>query len=207
MLSVCIYSNEAFISQISAYNDCMSLGYHVLSIERAPFNMVNQLLYDSFEERLANDINFDCASFTDDELKFLTSPGIIITIWDYEVLVGSVFLGIQRRYSFFKCGFHEYLAVKPNNKNTGIGTKLQNVVVNVAKALDLDIILSSTAIPADSSVRWHKKNGFIPYKTSSYEGRNYQSYNFIKPVGKGALVGFLTIIAPLTLFVSKITKR
>ena len=153
MLFTRIYSNEAFIKQIDAYNSCMSLGYSILNIESAPFNTINQLLHDSFQERLANNLNFDCASFTDAEYKTKSSVGNIVTIWEHDVLVGTVFLGIQRRLSFIKCGFHEYLAVKSDNKKSGIGTMLQEVVVNLAKALDLDILLSSTAITAISSVK------------------------------------------------------
>ena len=179
MLITYIYSNEDFIKQIDEYNRRMSLGYNVLSIQRAPFNIINQLLHESFQERLANDLNFDCASFTDEEYEKLSSKGNVITIWDNDILVGTVFLGIQIRFSFIKCGFHEYLAV----------------------------LLSSTAIPAISSVNWHKKNGFLPYKISSYDGRNYKSYNFIKPVRKNLLVKFLITITPLTLFVSKISKQ
>ena len=136
-------------------------------------------------------------------IKEISSVGNIITIWKDEVLVGAVFLGVQMRFSFIKCGFHEYLAVKSENKKSGIGTMLQKVVVNVAKALDLDILLSSTAIPAISSVNWHKKNGFIPYKITSYEGRNYSSYNFIKPVSKGMIMYISRAIAPITLFFSR----
>lgn len=203
MLITRIYCNEAFIKQIDEYNNCMSLGYSIIDIESAPFDAVNQLLHDSFQERLANNLNFDCASFTDAEYKEISSVGNIITIWKDEVLVGAVFLGVQMRFSFIKCGFHEYLAVKSENKKSGIGTMLQKVVVNVAKALDLDILLSSTAIPAISSVNWHKKNGFIPYKITSYEGRNYSSYNFIKPVSKGMIMYISRAIAPITFFFSR----
>jgi len=203
MLITRIYCNEAFIKQIDEYNNCMSLGYSIIDIESTPFDAVNQLLHDSFQERLANNLNFDCASFTDAEYKEISSVGNIITIWKDEVLVGAVFLGVQMRFSFIKCGFHEYLAVKSENKKSGIGTMLQKVVVNVAKALDLDILLSSTAIPAISSVNWHKKNGFIPYKITSYEGRNYSSYNFIKPVSKGMIMYISRAIAPITLFFSR----
>jgi N-acetylglutamate synthase-like GNAT family acetyltransferase len=202
-----IYSNEAFIKQIEAYNSRMSLGYSISSIEDAPFDTINQLLHDSFQERLANNLNFDCASFTDAEYKEKASIGNIITIWDDDILVGTVYLGVHRRFSFIKCGFHEYLAVKSDNKNLGIGTMLQDVVVNVAKALNLDILLSSTAIPAISSVNWHKKNGFIPYKITSYEGRNYSSYNFIKPVSKGIVSYLLRIIAPIVLFIKKMPYK
>ena len=67
MLITRIYCNEAFIKQIDEYNNCMSLGYSIIDIESAPFDAVNQLLHDSFQERLANNLNFDCASFTDAE--------------------------------------------------------------------------------------------------------------------------------------------
>lgn len=207
MLITRIYCNEAFIKQIDEYNNCMSLGYSIIGIESTPFDKVNQLLHDSFLERLANNLNFDCASFTDSEYKEKSSAGNIITIWEDDLLVGAVFLGVQRRFSFVKCGFHEYLAVKSDNKKSGIGTMLQEVVVNVATSLGLDILLSSTAIPAISSVNWHKKNGFIPYKITSYEGRNYSSYNFIKPVSKGMVSCLLCMIAPITLIVSKYTKK
>lgn len=207
MLFTRVYCNKTYIEQIVAYNSRMSLGYSILSIEDAPFDIVNQLLHESFQERLENNLNFDCASFTDAEFKEKSSAGNIVTVWEDDILVGTVFLGIQQRFSFFTCGFHEFLAVKSDNKSSGIGTMLQRVVVNIAKALDLDILLSSTAIPAISSVKWHKKNAFIPYKISSYEGRNYKSYNFIKPIRKGILVSLLVMITPLTLFVSKILNK
>lgn len=207
MLVTFIYCNDAYLKHIKAYNSRMSLGYNISSIEAAPFNTINHLLHDSFQERLANNLNFDCASFTDAEYREKASDGNIITIWDDDILVGTVFLGIQRRFSFIRCGFHEYLAVKSDNKKSGIGTMLQSIVINVAKALNLDVLLSSTAIPAISSVKWHRKNDFVPYKITSYEGRNYSSYNFIKPINQGVVSCLLRWIAPITLFMSKISNK
>lgn len=206
MSKTIIYCNQVYKRQIDHYVETKSLKCQVLNIEEAPIQVINRLLHDAFKERLDADINFDCASFSDEEYRALSSNGNIITIWNGDTIVGTVYLGVHMRFGNLKCGFHEYLAVKSDIKKSGIGSRMQSMVMELANALDLDILLSSTAMPATSSVKWHRKNGFIPYKITHYEGRNYNSYNFIKPVKKSLIVRILVLISPLTLFVSKITK-
>lgn len=206
MYKTIIYSNKDYKSRIEEYVKTNSLDCQILNIDLAPIQDINRLLHDAFKERLDEHINFDCATFTDDDYKKLSSDGNIITIWNEDILVGTVYVGIHLRFGKLKCGFHEYLAVKSDIKKSGIGSRMQSIVVELANALDLDILLSSTAMPATSSVNWHKKNGFIPYKITHYDGRNYNSYNFIKPIKKKLVVRTLVLVSPLTLFISKILK-
>lgn len=163
MCKTIIYSNKVYKGLIEKYIEENSLHYQVLNVEDAPIQEINRLLYDAFKERLDADINFDCASFTNEEYRTLSADGNIITIWKENTIIGTVYLGVHLRFGNFKCGFHEYLAVKSDIKKSGIGSQMQSIVMELAKALNLDVILSSTAMPATSSVRWHKKNGFIPY--------------------------------------------
>lgn len=206
-LNTIIYCNEKFRESIESYNNKLLLDYRIDSIKNAPFKEINELLHESFKERLVENLNFDCATFSVDNYKELSKDGNIVTIWDEESIIGTVYLGIHMRFGFIKCGFHEYLAVKSRKKKTGIGTKLQIIIMDLSKACNLDLLLSSTAIPAISSVNWHVKNGFLPYKISSYKGRNYNSYNFLKPINNGIINTIVTFIAPMTLLVSKFINK
>ena len=58
MLFTRVYCNKTYIEQIVAYNSRMSLGYSILSIEDAPFDIVNQLLHESFQENQAYPMYF-----------------------------------------------------------------------------------------------------------------------------------------------------
>lgn len=161
------------------------------------------LLHESFKERLNDNLNFDCATFSLEELKKETSNGIIITAHNDTQPLGMVFLLLkgtgEKRY-----GCHEYLAVLPAAKQGGIATSMQHIMVEIASDLDLLMLTSSTATTAVSSVKWHKKNGFIPFRVSKHEGKNYLSYHFFKPIRNSLFLVIIRFLSPITLCLSRI---
>ena len=155
----------------------------VRALTNPPFEEMVSLLHESFRERQLQGLNFSCASFTTEELKsHLSSDAIVFGAIDDEKLIGMLILNRQSVRKGIKFAYHEYLAVSSCVKRQGIGTALFVEMKRKAVSLGLDFVLSDTADKADSSVRYHLKNGFKIFGKSHYSNRTYDSYNFILPL-------------------------
>ena len=77
-------------------------------------------------------------------------------------------------------GYIEYLAVEPSQKRTGIGEKLFSEMERILLSKGVSYIMSDTAARAKSSVKWHRKRGFVIVGYHSYKSTNYYSYIFRK---------------------------
>lgn len=181
---------------VEVINGCNDGIYHCLV----------DLLHDSFKERLDQNLNFDCASFNMDDLKRATNNGVIIATYQDALLVGMCYL-LLKSIGRWQYGCHEYLAVSPKVKRDGIATSMQTVMVEIAKGMGLKMLTSSTATTADSSVKWHIKNGFIPFRVSKHGGKTYTSYHFFKPISHNLLLLVIKLLSPVTLRLSKMILK
>ena len=69
-------------------------------------------------------------------------------------------------------------AVSPDSQGKHVGSLLLQEVNSFAKKYRLDHLLSYTAVRATSSVKCHKKNGYIAYGIIPDRNRGYSSYMF-----------------------------
>jgi ribosomal protein S18 acetylase RimI-like enzyme len=174
-----------------------------------PYEKILQLIHQAFKERLDDNIRFLCATFSVNDLKEATKNGIIITLWDDDTIIGCVTLNFKEKKGV-KYGSQDYLAVHPSYKRIGIGKMLLDKLVQVANQYNLPFITSTTSEKAQSSVKWHKKNGFKIFLYSSYADTNYYSYWFVKPLKTNLFLLFLfSLRKPIfgvSWIVCKITK-
>lgn len=153
-----------------------------LDYEKTPYQQILDLIQESFKERLQQGVNFTCSSYTLDQFKKQAAGSIIVTAEDADgVMMGTVTITPKKKFGH-RYAYHKHLAISSNFKKQGIGTKLEKFVEQIAFAYDVDFLTSSTATVAESSVRFHKKNGFKKRKYVAYECTNYDSYEFIKPI-------------------------
>lgn len=154
------------------------------------FETVSKLLHNAFAERREQGINFKCGLFSaqDVENEFINRGGyLLLAINENEQIVGTVSL-IERNKGGFRYVSHDNLAVSSLSKGKGVASSLFQEVLNVARREGYDFITSFTATTADSSVRYHLKNGFVIYEMTS--GKGYDSYSFIYPLRR---FGFMRI--------------
>lgn len=150
------------------------------------------LLTKSFEERLWNGLNFTCSNFSPDELFKHTEGKYIFTLKRKDLYITMLTLSVAEGK-----GHMEYVAIHPDYKGSGIASVLYSIMEQYAKSLGLECITSTTACKAVSSVKWHKKMGFMTYGLGSDELTNYYSYLFRKPIKKN-LFNSNPLIAKLT---------
>ena len=154
------------------------------------YETVAELLQDAFAERREQGINFKCGIFSaqDVENEFVNWGGyLLLAINENEEIVGTVSL-IERNKGGFRYVSHDNLAVSSLCKGKGVASNLFREVINVTKREGYDFITSFTATTADSSVRYHLKNGFVIYERTP--GKGYDSYSFIYPLKR---FGFMRI--------------
>ena len=154
------------------------------------FEPVSVLLQDAFAERREQGINFKCGMYSaqDVENEFINGGGyLLLAINENEQIVGTVSL-IEHNKGGFRYVSHDNLAVSSLCKGKGVASNLFREVINVTKREGYDFITSFTATTADSSVRYHLKNGFVIYERTP--GKGYDSYSFIYPLKR---FGFMRI--------------
>jgi len=139
------------------------------------------LFHEAFQERLDQGLHFICSDFTPDYLKRQSANDIILLAFDTEneTLAGAAFVRILHNKND-TWGYLSNMAIKPNYKRKGIGSKLESKRIEIAKSNGCSYVLADTAVGAKSSVDWHLKNGFRIIQMISWSNTNYYSYNFRK---------------------------
>lgn len=149
--------------------------------ESISWEELTKLFHEAFQERLDQGLNFTCSFFTPEDLEQRGGENVILVAKDKDngALVGAAMVGIvkDRRGTW---GDLTNMAISPEFKRCGIGSKLEQARIDVAKSNGCTFVLSDTAVDATSSVQWHLKNGFKIVKLHSYTTTNYYSYIFRK---------------------------
>lgn len=164
-------------------------------------------IHNAFRERLDQNLNFGCATFSIETFKEkLKNSYTIIIFSDGGVILGTVTLTILDNRSYLY-GWHDYLAVSPTARGQNIGPTLECEILKLAKQHNLQFMLSSTAFGAYSSIRFHRKSGFKKIAVKSYGPTNYYSYIFIKPVNYTIGTLLLMLFRRPIFFVTYVTSH
>lgn len=140
------------------------------------------LLHEGFKERLEQNIDFGCATYTLEQYRENTRNSILlIALDDFDNPIGMITLTPKKRKGL-NFGHVENVVVSPKIKKRGIMTALCSEMISVAKKRGMSFLTSTTATTATSSVKWHEKNGFVKLRKLKFKNRNYTSYYFVKPL-------------------------
>ena len=165
------------------------------------------LVHTAFEDRVKQGFNFICAAFSLETFRSLTHNSYIFVAQDeHSPLIGTVAL-TERVKRGIRCGELEYLAVLPDYNRKGIATMLLTALCERARKLDLPFIISDTAMHADSSVKWHLRNGFKILRIKQFDKRNYYSYQFVKPIKTKSSTIIVMLLRRIIFFTSYIIYR
>lgn len=154
-------------------------------LDSSPFSCddVVQLMHRSFEEHIKEGLFFTCSSLTVSQFVDNTRKGLVLVAWDttdITSLLGTATVTLKRDKHNVVYGYHEYLAINPSAKRLGIGTRLLKACISIISKAGGEYVMSDTAVGANSSVKWHKKNGFKIVGLESFASTKYYSYLFRK---------------------------
>lgn len=143
---------------------------------------LTELFHEAFQERLDQGLHFSCSYFTTEELKRQSANNIVLVAIDRStnVLAGTVSIEIHHNDGKNTWAYHYNLAVKPAYKKNGIASQLFSRFQQIVKSRGCKYIKSDTAVGAESSIKWHLKNGFEIVGLKSWSSTNYYSYVFRK---------------------------
>lgn len=145
------------------------------------FNLhhVYDLIQEVFQERVRQGMNFWATTVSFDEFQkeyARNAATVFVAIDDTSGnLVGSGTIYIKQKANR-KYAHMTNAAVMPNMRRCGIGSKLKTARHEFAKVCGCDFISCTTGVDAESSVLWHKKNGYKIVGKSYWLG--YYSYQF-----------------------------
>lgn len=150
--------------------------------ENTSWEELTVLFHESFQERLDQGLKFTCSSFTPETIEHLGENNVILVATDRDngALAGAAMVGIEKDKKGDMWGYLSNMAISPAYKRCGIGSKLEEGRINIAKANGCRYVISDTAVGATSSVNWHLKNGFKIFELESFFSTNYYSYIFRK---------------------------
>ena len=159
-----------------------NLDIRLLAQTNITYQQIADLQHSAFQERLEQGLHFTSSSMTALQFEEKMKDGYVFVAIDTntDTLLGTVTIHIGTDNKGIVYGYHEYLAVSPDAKHMGIGTKMADAWTKFLKEKGAAYVLSDTACKAASSVKWHLKNGFRIYELESYRSTNYWSYVFIK---------------------------
>lgn len=132
-------------------------------LENSPFTYEDliEMIHDSVRERVDQNLLFNVSRMSSDDFRNKTQNGIVLVAFRNTDLLGTVCIHFYDDREGRHYAYHEHVFVRPESKRDGIGSLLYRCVVDLSQRNYCEYILSDTAIDATSSVKWHKKNGFI----------------------------------------------
>lgn len=153
--------------------------------EETTWEELVNLFHESFQERLDQGLHFSCSYFTPEDLERRSANNVVLVATDKDTgaLVGTASVEIVNDEKG-TWGYFSNMAISPKFKRCGIGSKLVQRRIEIAKANGCSYVISDTAMEAKSSVNWHRKNGFVPFTLHSFQSTNYYSVIFRKQLQK-----------------------
>lgn len=146
------------------------------------YDQIVKLMHDAFEERLQQGLNFKCSFMTVDEFKRNTQNSTILVAINEESneFLGFGVVSVRKGRIRGKYAFVQDLSVSPKVKRCGIGSKLERMSECVAQNSGCKYMECTTAVDAESSVKYHLKQGYKIVGLESFPTTNYYSYIFRK---------------------------
>jgi L-amino acid N-acyltransferase YncA len=115
---------------------------------------------------------------TSEQLREKSRNSIVIVVYRRDELLGTACSTILKDKHGKNYSYEERIYVTPKCKRGGIGSKMHNKRILIAKENGCEYTISDTAEGALSSVKWHLKNGYKLVGLRSYYGTNYYSKIF-----------------------------
>lgn len=165
-----------------------------------PYRELSDLLHKAFAERIDEGIEFTYVNYTESNLKKHIGEGYIFVCYDNNKPIGMSALLEKKKYGI-RYLTQECVAVNPDIKNKGVASLICQELLKKAKTLDASCIISTTAEHATSSIKFHKKNRYIPFLFVSFPSTSYYSVCFIIPL-KGFKIMRFPIISKSLFYIS-----
>jgi len=170
--------------------------YRSETVTKELASQVSSLLHESFEERRSQGIDFKCGHFSADDVinEFRSRGGFLLIASEDDKIVGTLSL-IEREKGQFIYASHDNLAISSSMKGKGVARRIFEEALRISKENNYDFLVSFTAVNAISSVKYHRRVGFIIYAKNF--GINYDSYSFIYPITRYKLLRSPIINRPI----------
>ena len=170
----------------------------VVLLDQTGFSLsdVYELVQDVYKDRTAQGIDFTVSkqSFEDYCEKISKEHKIIFVIPNGDRLVGSAALSLKTDKKGRRYGGFSNAVVRKDFQGQGLGSKLFNARKQKCIDCGCDYIASTTAENAESSIRWHFKNGWYLYGYGKNLDSKYYSYAFRQSLksktGKLTILGY-----------------
>ena len=152
------------------------------------YGQLTDLIHEAFEERLQQGLNFTCSRMSAADFEDRMKDGVVFVALDEESgeLLGTATVHVKTDRKGRKYGYLEYLAISPKAKHCGVGSELARSWKEYLRKEGAPYVKSDTACRAESSVKWHLKNGFQIYAVKAYASTDYLSYIFIMYLDEAA---------------------
>ncbi|MBQ8070223.1 MAG: GNAT family N-acetyltransferase [Bacteroidales bacterium] len=158
------------------------MAIEVKRLDQTAFTVADvvELIHRAFKERKDEGLFFSCADISVEEYIEKVGNGVIFVAVDTVSghLLGTGVTHFRKDKKGHQYGFNELLAIDPEARRMGIASAMLKARADYNLEKGSEYLASDTAVGADSSVKYHFKNGFRIVGMVSFPQTNYYSYVF-----------------------------
>lgn len=167
-----------FVSDVSFFH--LGHNYSVRLAKDSDVPAIRLLVNAAYKELADLGLNYT-GSYQDEETtRERMRNGRTFILQNGNRIVGSVLLTTLNIFTGSHSAYVSQLAIHPNFKRFGLGTKLMELCENVAKRDGFAAIQLDTAKPAAHLVKWYLGRGYEIVSEAQWEGKTYGSWIFEK---------------------------
>lgn len=143
---------------------------------------ITELLHKAFEERLSQGIIMSASKMSSNDVQEKAQSRIVLVAYRLTTneLIGIAMTQFRLDEDNLLFGDEEYKGIHPDYKRKGVGSLLEHALQDIAIESGASYLISTTALQAKSSIRYHLSNGFFKWCCISYPDTSYYSIVFRK---------------------------
>lgn len=146
-------------------------------LEESPFSYsdVAVILHKAFEERVKQGIIMSPSKMNAADFKEKGDARIVLVAIIDNKLAGTAMTQLRVDQDGIPYGYEEFKGVLPVYKRKGIGSILEDNLQKIAIDSGMSYLISTTAVRARSSIKFHQSKGFFKWCLVSYPDTGYYS--------------------------------
>lgn len=175
-------------SRIGSYFTIMSTyfsfkNYQLRLVQESDIPSLRRLVNEAYKELSDLGLNYTGAYQDEEVTRERISQGQAFVI-DTGGLQATVLLRRKNYFTNKNTSYISQLAVSPHLKKQGLGSLMMDFCEQLSLKQNFEAVQLDTAKPAQHLVNWYLKRGYRIVGETCWDGKNYESWIFEKPLIK-----------------------
>jgi predicted N-acetyltransferase YhbS len=155
---------------------------HLRPVQDADIPAIRLLVNTSYKELADMGLNYTATYQDEATTRKRIDEGRAFVLELNQEIIGTVLFSTKNYFTQRNTGFVSQLAIDPQFKKSGLGSKLMDYCEELARAEGFEAVQLDTAKPARHLVDWYLRRGYAIVGETRWEGKTYESWVFEKRV-------------------------